>query len=145
LLDAETEEPVAYAAVVCPDQRTGTQTDEQGRFDLQVPAGPVRIVVEQLGYQPFSQVFAITDTSALAPLTLRLQPKSIDLDATEIVYWNPADRIVRNAISAKKVNGPQAFQSWKVTAYNKFTLLLANISEEKMEKSLLLRPAPPER
>src|SRR6266540_616650 len=46
----ESSEPLAAASVGIIGTSTGTYTDDQGRFSLTVPTGPVTIRVRRIGY-----------------------------------------------------------------------------------------------
>jgi len=49
--DAQNNQPVAFAAVMAVGTSTGTNTDEQGRFELDLPANANKIVISYVGYK----------------------------------------------------------------------------------------------
>lgn len=48
--DTRNSEPVAYCTVIADDGKTGTSTDEQGRFELKVPADVKELIISYVGY-----------------------------------------------------------------------------------------------
>ena len=53
VFDALNKKPVIAASVFLNNTSTGTKTDEQGRFELLVPAGRFELVVSSIGFQTF--------------------------------------------------------------------------------------------
>lgn len=73
-------EPLALARVTVDGQPGSVQTDDLGRFRLQVPAGEVRLMVARIGHAPATVVLGATDTSA----TIRLNRVALNLDAVVV-------------------------------------------------------------
>lgn len=90
VVDATTQAPVAAAAVVLRGTRTGTLTDEDGRYLLAgLPAGRATIVVSRVGYTALTrevEVRAGEETRldvALTPSTTQLTAVRVAAEATE--------------------------------------------------------------
>lgn len=50
--DTHSSEPVVFATVIAEGGKTGTNTDEQGRFELKVPADVKQLIITYVGYAP---------------------------------------------------------------------------------------------
>lgn len=50
--DARSNQPIAFATLVLPGTQVGTNTDEQGRFELNLPVGTSEIIITCIGYKP---------------------------------------------------------------------------------------------
>jgi len=70
VIDAETDEPLAGAAVTLQKDKTkGVVTDADGKFSIRVPALPVSVVVTYMGFKPQT----VNITSAAKPVTVLLE------------------------------------------------------------------------
>lgn len=85
--ESETKTPVAGASVFLSNTSIGTVTNNEGKFELALPAGRYNLVVSSIGYQTFSQV--VITTAALAPLTIALQPKASELENVVVAPFEP--------------------------------------------------------
>ena len=87
--DAETEQPVAGAAVTLPDLNRRVVTDSAGRFALRgVPAGEQRWVIRRVGYAEWAESAAVEDGDVL---TIRIIPRPLRLEVVRVT----ADRLER--------------------------------------------------
>lgn len=61
--DSATNQPLVKAAVIVDYKKSlmGTNTDAQGRYSLEVPAGEHLIVVRLIGYKPFRKIIDIQE------------------------------------------------------------------------------------
>ncbi len=78
--DSATNQPLVRAAVIIDYKKNlmGTNTDAQGRYSLEVPAGERLIVVRLVGYKPFRkivnlQAYQVTVNATLATLSSQLE------------------------------------------------------------------------
>ncbi len=115
VLDAATREPLAFVPLVIEGSRSGTTTDIDGRFKLQVPQLPVTLKASYVGYEPLT----ITIGSD-APATVLLVAGNTQLKAVEVAHTeNPANRIIRRAYANRKENDGLRSRSYRYTSYSK--------------------------
>lgn len=70
-------EPLPFAAVGVRGSKTGTNANEQGIFELQVPAGESFVlVVSRIGFKPYSQRLTLKKEE-IRKLTIKLQDSSM--------------------------------------------------------------------
>ena len=86
VVDAVTNDPLPFAAVVLQGETSGTATDLDGNYRLEgVPAGVHNVVVSFLGYTP-ATVFEIETTPARpAVVNVSLSESAVAVDAAEVV------------------------------------------------------------
>jgi hypothetical protein len=70
--------PIEYANVTVPALKLGTVTDEEGRFDLDLPAGPAVIEIGQIGY--LKRSVQLTVAEGLAPLHVQLDEEPVPVE-----------------------------------------------------------------
>lgn len=83
VLDAGTRAPVAAATVLVRGTRTGTLTDDEGRFVLRVPVGSVTLVASRVGYTPVERPLDVT-RDGVPPLTFLLSPTGAQLSTVRV-------------------------------------------------------------
>jgi hypothetical protein len=66
--------PVEYATVAAPALQRGTATDEQGRFALDLPPGPIALEVSQLGYERARVSVVVSESMAGLKIVLSDEP-----------------------------------------------------------------------
>jgi len=86
VVDAVTNDPLPFAAVVLQGETSGTATDLDGNYRLEgVPSGVHNVVVSFLGYTP-ATVFEIETTPARpAVVNVSLSESAVAVDAAEVV------------------------------------------------------------
>src|SRR6185369_12217946 len=67
--------PVEYANVTVPALRMGAVTDEHGRFTIDLPSGPARLEISQIGY--LKRSLAITVAEGAEPLAITLEDEPV--------------------------------------------------------------------
>jgi hypothetical protein len=82
VLDAESSEPVAGAALVVQDSLVVQTTNAQGQADLVLPAGAYYLTTQCLGYALLRHPLVVHDRTAA--LTLRLVPLVVEVPGTEV-------------------------------------------------------------
>ncbi|MDQ6871021.1 MAG: SusC/RagA family TonB-linked outer membrane protein [Gemmatimonadota bacterium] len=98
-------EPVISASVNVVGTALGTYTDDQGRFSLNVPDGPVTLRVRRIGYQQKTAGVPVgaTDVSvSLSRDVLQLETQVVTGTATTVSSANAATAIT--VISSEKLN-----------------------------------------
>lgn len=68
-------QPVEFANVTAPALKRGAVTDAEGRFTLELPDGPVQLVVAQMGHAPAR--LSLTVSAANAPLRVTLEDEPV--------------------------------------------------------------------
>jgi TonB-linked SusC/RagA family outer membrane protein len=97
--------PIPSASVVVAGRRAGVQTDGQGRFTIQVPAGDVSLTVSRIGY--VSRTVAVG--AGESTVAVRLQPDVLNLEA--VVVTGQATTVKRqNVANAVSVVSSQELQ-----------------------------------
>lgn len=134
VIDSVTQEPLAFANLVLRDQRTGTTTDIDGRFQLALPAGYTgNVVVSYVGYKPRAISVALLERLS----KIRLQPAVQQLGEVVIKAGaNPAWRIIRNATEAKDDHRPERLAAYAYKSYTKVVFKLEGdpVSPDSLRK-----------
>lgn len=115
VLDATTKEPLAFVPFIIEGTRTGTTSDIDGRFTLQVPRLPVTLRASYVGYEPLS--ITVEDDG---PLKVLLTPSNTMLEAVKVLpSENPAHRIIRQVYANRKENDGLRRHSYRYKSYSK--------------------------
>jgi len=96
VVDSATRQPLASVQVVLSDAGIGALTDTNGRYTLSnVPAGPVTIRVQMIGYSPSQRQVTVTDGAVVtADFDLSVQALALD----EVIVTGTAGGQQRRAI-----------------------------------------------
>ena len=103
VLDGETGDPVFAAGVLVAGSTTGTSTDFDGRFRLEVPALPVKLNVSFIGYA----LLEIDVRSATDEIRAVLQPDAVLMEEAEVVG---------SRIDERQKQGPLTVESMDILA-----------------------------
>ncbi|GAC1413191.1 MAG: SusC/RagA family TonB-linked outer membrane protein [Gemmatimonadaceae bacterium] len=98
-------EPLAAASVNVVGTSLGTYTDDQGRFSLNVPAGPATLRVRRIGYTQKTVAVPSGDTDVNVSLgrdVLQLETQVVTGTATTVSSVNAANAVT--VISGEKLN-----------------------------------------
>ena len=98
-------EPLVAASVNVVGTSLGTYTDDQGRFSLNVPDGPVTLRVRRIGYLAKTQAVSAGDTDvniALGRDVLQLETQVVTGTATTVSSVNAANAVT--VVSGEKLN-----------------------------------------
>lgn len=94
VLDSKTKEPMAFVDVYFPQLKTGTTTDEKGKFTVShFQQKKLRIVISYLGYKTLDTIVAIQKESKK---TFYLEPEHFALD--EVIVSAPTGKLQRDAV-----------------------------------------------
>ncbi|PZR38284.1 MAG: hypothetical protein DI538_10050 [Azospira oryzae] len=145
LYDSITHQPVAFAYLTLDDHRTGTATDIDGKYILNLSQGYTgNVTISHISYQ----------TRVIAAASLARTPHRILTAARnqlqEFVFKageNPAWGIIRKVVANRQKHDPKNLDTYQYTAYNKVTaallgkalnidslLLLATVNEKPLNK-----------
>lgn len=74
VVDENTNEPLPYVSVFINTTTIGTQTNRQGEFTLNIPAGRNDLIVSLVGYQPI--IYAVDTNKPLPVFIFKLAPSN---------------------------------------------------------------------
>ena len=103
VIDGETGDPVFAAGVVVQGTSTGTSTDFDGRFRLEVDALPVRLNISFIGYAMLTVDVKTTEND----VRVSLQPDAVVMEEAEVVG---------SRIDERQKQGPLTVESMDVLA-----------------------------
>ncbi len=115
VVDARTQEHLAFVHVLPSGAREGVTTDIDGRFAMEVPKLPVVLRFSYVGYQPLQ-----LEVARSVPLMVNMQKATLELAVVEILPTeNPAHRIIDRARSGRRLNDGMRQRSHRYTSYSK--------------------------
>lgn len=115
VVDAVTNEPLAFVHVVAEGLREGRTSDIDGRFAMPVPELPVGLRFSYVGYAPL----LITATEA-GPLHVAMQRTAVDLAMVVVLPGeNPAHRIIDRVRANRRENDALRHRPHQYTSYSK--------------------------
>ena len=121
--DAATGETLPFAVVKIAGTSTGTVADIDGNFKLE---GLTRNSTLTISYPSYlSQNVRVGDLEKFTKLIFKLQEDTKSLEETVIDAYNPALRIIQNAIDNKKANNYERRNSYSLRSYNKLIITQA--------------------
>ncbi len=103
VIDGETGDPVFAAGVLVQGTTTGTSTDFDGRFRIEVPTLPVRLSISFIGYS----MLTVDVNSADNEVRATLQPDAVLMEEAEVVG---------SRIDERQKQGPLTVESMDVLA-----------------------------
>lgn len=137
----DTDRPVAFAKVYFMGTQTGTYTDTNGYFHLQISDKALlydSLIISNLGFK--NQTVAIQrgieqriSVQLSSSLFMELE------EVTAVAGENPAWRYMRKLIAHKEANNPENLESYTVEEYAKIRFDLNHFTD-KIKKNLLLKP-----
>lgn len=124
--DSKTKEPIPFCNIHLSVARSGTISQNDGIFNLQVPNLPDTIIISTIGYE--NQKIAIHNSNKNF-YEISLNQSNIEIGEVVIVPGeNPANVILRKVIQNKSRNNPLRANT---IACNTYTKVLANSVAEK--------------
>jgi hypothetical protein len=140
VIEDESNEPAALINVTIDSLQLGAATNLEGEFNLTVPSGKHKLTVKSIGYEEANIWVEVKDT-ALTGIEIRLKIPTANIEVVEIYAGeNPAHRIIRNAHKNRNRNRIDKLEAYEYESYNKTTVTLNNISQQKLDKSVFLAP-----
>jgi len=133
--DGETKEPVPYALVYFVSTKSGTTTDENGKYKIETYYSSDSLRCQSVGYTPVTRrikqgTTLIIDFQIISATTLGtvvIKPKE---------GKNPAIELVKNILNNKKINNREKLDAYNYEAYNKVEFDLNNITEEFQSRKI---------
>lgn len=138
VMDTKTNEGVLFANVQIVGTATGTQTDLNGAYALNVPVGSVTLKFSYVGYTPETRTITTDTIERVTLLTVRLRPQSTNLGEVTVRGKkdryrnrdNPAVDLIEKVIANKSRNRPESFDYYQYNKYEKIEFDLSNVSEQ---------------
>ena len=120
---------LSFVSVYLEKTVTGTTSNEQGRYELAVPnPGKYTIVFQILGFKTQIKTIEIKTT----PYTLDITLLEENISLNEVVISskeNPANRIIRSAIAARKAQ-LEKINSYSADFYSKGIIRLKDVPKK---------------
>ena len=95
----EKGEPLSYATIFVKQTGTGTTTNDEGKYDLSLPAGKYEIVYQYLGYETVTKSVDVTADFVVIDITLKIQSTMLQTVVVKAGKEDPAYTIMRKAIA----------------------------------------------
>ena len=123
IIDSKTRKAIPFTTVIPDDRVTeGCTADLDGKFELKLSQPTKTLRLSCVGYE----TQRIDVKSLSDPIVIRLKPRGVDLAEVVIMPGeNPAHRIVKRAISNRKLNNPEKACNFQYKSYSKFIVTLA--------------------
>ncbi|MBN1290902.1 MAG: carboxypeptidase-like regulatory domain-containing protein [Candidatus Latescibacteria bacterium] len=118
--DAETGEALPVAHIQISGTRSGTITNDNGNYSLEIETVPAEIQISYIGYT--SKRITITDDSP-EEQNIALTPSPVLLDEVVVSSEDPAVRIMKEVIRRKQI-WRKSLETYKADAYTR--IILAN-------------------
>jgi len=99
---AETGEPLAYTTIFVKQTGSGTTTNENGVYEISLPAGRYEIVFQYLGYETAERVALVNTEFLEINVTLKTQVTVLPTVTINAEDEDPAYTIMRKAIAKAK-------------------------------------------
>lgn len=125
ILDEQTKEPIIGATVFFTGLNTGTSTDVDGKFQLEIPGGRYDVTFQYVGYQEEVQLISV-----LGDGNLELQMKKEAINLKEVL-------VKAEALDVNVENVQIGVEQLDVKSINKLPSFLGEVD---VVKSLLLQP-----
>lgn len=139
IIDAHSEEPVAFASVSFPGTQIGQLTDTSGRFSLNLNNWPGdSLLVTCVGYQPF-RLFVPKDSDSLE-VTITLERGTYNEGVRVKAKVNKGLLVWRKIVQNKPRNDRYRFDNFSYELYNKLELDIKNVNFRKITRFKPLRP-----
>ncbi|MGI4867337.1 MAG: DUF5686 family protein [Janthinobacterium lividum] len=141
--DAKTRQPLPFVSVAVPAAGVGVNTDESGRYSLQVPAPNTTVVFSYLGYRTVTRTITPGEPQtlnvALAASSATLGEVVIKGTKPPVRYKNkdnPAVTLIRQVIEHKPENRPESYAYVTYDKYEKMAFSLSNLSDKFKNKKI---------
>lgn len=135
VIDAKTQEPIAFANIVIQGTAVGTTSDFEGHYELVSNESVDSVVVLFLGYEKRVKPIKI---GVKQELNFQLQPTDFQLEMVDILPGeNPAHRILKNVWANQEKNDIRSLSSYQYESYTKVQVDADNISSKFRNKRIM--------
>ncbi|AUD00691.1 hypothetical protein CWM47_01965 [Spirosoma pollinicola] len=136
--DANTGEPIPFASVALVGRRTGTVTDEKGRFTLVAKILTDSMAVSSLGYKMLRR--AIDPERLTQSVDFKLESGGNSLqEVTVKAGENPAWRVLRQLRKNRSINDRKRLSAYEYDSYVKTEIALSHVSDRMRKNPLIKR------
>lgn len=116
IIDKATGEALSFANIRIAGSSSGTAANLEGNFELKLKAGNYSIITSFIGYKSDTLNISLNDNKSIL---VKLEPIAVKLpEVTVLPGENPANEIIRRAISAKQER-EKKIDSYIFKAYTK--------------------------
>lgn len=138
VIDRDSKQPIPFANVVLLGTSTGTLTDFDGKYKIDVPWADGKIQAQLIGYQELAKPFK---PGQYLVLNFALKPKTFDLNEVTVTgkrqkyrnKGNPAVILIRKVIKNKDKNRNTSLEYYQYNKYNKLELALNKLDEKELD------------
>ncbi|MFC1539408.1 DUF5686 family protein [Candidatus Latescibacterota bacterium] len=116
--DSDNNKPLTAAHIRIEGTRSGTISNDEGEYNLEIPSLPSIIVISIIGYNSVEKTIT-SDTPE--PLDILLEPRLYILPTVVVTSGNLAETIMRRVIERKKVWYAK-LENYKADAYSRINL-----------------------
>lgn len=110
--------PLAYASIFVKQTGTGSATDMEGHYEVQLKPGRYDVVFQYLGYESVNRTIEVADDYIEINLTLKTQVIMLQNVIVKAGKEDPAYTIMRKAIAKAKFH-TQQIDAYSATVYIK--------------------------
>ncbi|MDO4949827.1 MAG: DUF5686 family protein, partial [Bacteroidales bacterium] len=145
VVDASTNEPIAYANVYYEGKGVGTASNQEGNFTIEAHADWTQLTISYVGYE-----VKIVDVSADMQYLGDIPLKSLELD--EVIVKpkrekysrknNPAVELMKKVVAHKQLNDLSVNDYYSYNIYRKITFALNNITADSLRESKIFQKYP---
>ena len=120
IIDVKSNQGLPFVSVQMKGTQTGTLTDIDGKFILDVSSNPnAEIQITYLGY--VSQIIPVSSFPDFEKISIKLKPQAFSLQEVSVLAKeNPAHRIIKTATKNRPINNPEKMHSFTYNSYTKF-------------------------
>ncbi len=138
VVDAKNNEAILFANVQIVGTTTGTQTDLNGAYALNVKPGEITLKFSYVGYTPETRTLTTDSTKRITLLNIRLKPQANSLSEVTVRGKkdryrnrdNPAVDLIEKVIANKSKNRRESFDYYQYNKYEKIEFDLSNVSDK---------------
>ncbi len=132
--DANNHKPLAFVNIVSENGETGTVSDIDGKFQINLPVNSCCLKLSYLGYEVVN--YTIDHSKEIQ--NIKMTPASIDLDEVTVFPGiNPAHRIINLVIANRDSNNIENLPEFSYVSYDKMILTADADSLMKMDTALM--------
>lgn len=119
VINQQTGEPLPRANIIIVNTRQGTVTGPDGWFSIAYTRPIDLLRITHVGFETLE--YRVDPSRALQLIALNQRPHEL-MEVLVRPGFNPALRIIDNAIAAKQRNNPKSLQSFTYTTYTRFVV-----------------------
>ncbi|WP_460911474.1 DUF5686 and carboxypeptidase-like regulatory domain-containing protein [Spirosoma areae] len=138
ITDANTGEPIPFASVSLVGRRSGTLSDDKGRFTLKAKILSDSLAVSSLGYKPLRRAINPERQSQAVDFKLESAGNALQ-EVTVRAGENPAWRVLRQLRKNRSINDRKRLSAYEYDSYVKTEIALTHVSDRMRKNPLIKR------